>query len=272
MRRILQAAGVAILALGVTVCGDGPDPTSLMAPEGPSLAVIYDTVPAQWASTSYEISREVLAGDCGPHTSCWGAVTFDSTDVTIQPDLSYGWDAAFFTCPGPGGPAADTILSSDACWECRYGCETPYWACDDEDACILQRGVGNADCRGYVCPAGYDLIPGYDITEVPDCVKEIEVPDPPTVSLWGPDEVQPDEELCLWSASVSGGQSPFTYTWYNDGFWEQSGSSSTYTGGVRGDDTDGRFILKVIVTDDNNESDSDQILVMVDEMADICFH
>lgn len=274
MRKALLFVGALAVAMAPVGCDTGEEAAvALLGPHGPSLALTYDTVNADWAGTSYAISRDVIAGDCGMHVFeddlskqklC--PMTFDSTDVTIVVDDAdnMGWnDAAIFDC---GGGVRDTIFSSHSCWYCRYGCRDPYWACDGEDACVLREGVSKGDCRGYNCPDGYTMLE-YDLTEIPKCVKETTADGPVSVTIDGPTEIQ-EGGSCTWWANASGGSGSYSYNWYYEGSWVGSGDS--YTGGVLNGDTDTSFRLTVYASD-GSDSDNDEIFVSETPDAPLCF-
>jgi hypothetical protein len=274
MRKPMLFAAAMAVSLAPLGCDAGKDAAvALLGPQGPLLSVTYDTVTAEWAQTSYPISRYVIAGDCGMHVfeddaSKQGLcpMQFDSTDVTIVVDDAdnTGWfDAAIFDC---GGGVADTIFSSHSCWYCRYGCSDPYWACNGEDACVLEEGERGGDCRGYNCPTGYTML-DHDITEVPKCVKEITEPEVVDVTIDGPTEIQEDG-FCTWWANASGGSGSYSYSWYYDGSWVGSGDS--YTGGVLDGDIDTSFRLTVYAWDGSSTA-SEEIFVSESPNARICF-
>lgn len=262
MRRSILAPAAALFLIAGLACDPGLEgPTAPLTPDGPSLA-LYDTVLAQWAGTDYKITEAVIGPDCAPHTSCPPKSGY-TVDVLIDAGNSDFYDAAVFTC----GAITDTIWSSDSCWYCRAGCAN---ACTGgEDACVLQQGARDGDCRGYNCPSGYTMVEGYGLTEVPKCIKPVEDPGTPSVTLSGPTYIQPGSS-CTWTANGSGGTSPYTYTWYYDGMWRKAGSDNTYTGGVLSGDLNTEFVLKVIIKDANNETDSAEILVRESSAAKPC--
>lgn len=272
MRGFLYFLAAGLLAATLSACDASSDePDGLLGPDQASLSIIYDTVNAMPSGHGYEILPYVMAGDCGPHANCPnGPLRFTANDVEVEIDAhtSWYWDAAIFSCNGGG---ADTIFSSDSCWYCRYGCEDPYYACNGEEACILEQGAEEGDCRGYDCPAGYDMIQGYGLREVPQCVKAIQVADP-EVEISGPSQIMVDEDECTWTANMVSGTAHI-YTWYYDGSWQKSGSDNTYTGGVLSGDLNDEFWLKVIARDTTLDmTDSYQMLVQESASARPCFH
>jgi len=109
-------------------------------------------------------------------------------------------------------------------------------------------------------------------TEDPDGYRERLVQVGPSVlplevSISGPTMIQPDA-TCTWDAVVSGGLTPYTYSWYNDNWWVGSGSS--YTGGQLEGDADDRFVLKVEVDDEEGAHQYATMTVLVDPSAPIC--
>lgn len=87
------------------------------------------------------------------------------------------------------------------------------------------------------------------------------------VIISGPSQIAPGN-YGTWSAGVSNGTSPYSYTWFRKqypfGNWYQVGTNSYYTGtDINGSD----FVLKVEVTDAETKQGSDTQLVTVDESS-----
>jgi hypothetical protein len=86
----------------------------------------------------------------------------------------------------------------------------------------------------------------------------------PTVSIGGPSSVRPNAE-CLWFATVTGGEAPFTYSWSQtagtgysdgaDGYYATSSSS---------------YVLSVTITDNRGNHASASKGITVSSSARIC--
>lgn len=90
---------------------------------------------------------------------------------------------------------------------------------------------------------------------------------PLDVSISGPSLIQPDA-TCTWFSDVSGGESPYAYTWTNDGV--AVSDSASYTGGQLSDDTDDNFLLELFVDDSKEGVGSDSLRVFIDSDASMC--
>lgn len=90
------------------------------------------------------------------------------------------------------------------------------------------------------------------LNETATTVAEFRPPFPLEVMIQGPSYVRDGNEG-EWSADVSGGVSPYNYTWSkrkeNTSFWSQVSTSQTYS-----DVVEQEFDLKVEVTDQNSET------------------
>lgn len=101
-----------------------------------------------------------------------------------------------------------------------------FTSCDDYPAKgTLFTGVAFHTPTGLVTPSWSTIVPsapspscGFNVTTGTDSVHTIVNPPtiPPTISIDGPTRIQPGA-TCIWSASVSGGLSPYTYDWHMDG-------------------------------------------------------
>ena len=89
---------------------------------------------------------------------------------------------------------------------------------------------------------------------------------PSGVSISGPTSIRPDA-TCLWEGSVTGGTTPFSYTWEND--THIVSYTDSYTGGRLEGSSASSFVLKFTVSNDAGYS-YDQITVTVDPNAEVC--
>jgi hypothetical protein len=71
---------------------------------------------------------------------------------------------------------------------------------------------------------------------------------PLSVSIWGPSNPPAYTTNQTWSAAVSNGTAPYSYTWYRDGIF--AGNGASYSEDVY----DLPFQLQVIVTDGTGAS------------------
>jgi subtilisin family serine protease len=113
--------------------------------------------------------------------------------------------------------------------------------------------------------SGWDERYGYGLVDIPAALG---ITPFSSLSISGPEEIQPEEENCTWEAVVSGGSEPFTYTWRYDGYWVSSGTS--WTGGLNPLDEDEEFVLTLWLTDYWYHSISDTLLVTTSELARWC--
>lgn len=87
-----------------------------------------------------------------------------------------------------------------------------------------------------------------------------------SISISGPTTIRPGEQ-CLWTAYVSGGTAPYTYTWSTaHGDYEQASGDSFLAGA----DHEFRMRVDVDVTDANNVSGSESLYVDLDSGAPSC--
>lgn len=89
---------------------------------------------------------------------------------------------------------------------------------------------------------------------------------PSGLSITGPTRIQPGA-TCLWTGHVTGGTTPYTYSWTNDGFTVSN--TDSYRGGKLDGETGSSFMLEFIVINDAGQS-STQITVQEDSNAPIC--
>lgn len=86
---------------------------------------------------------------------------------------------------------------------------------------------------------------------------------PLSVDINGPSNVQPNAS-CYWSSTVSGGNSPYSYSWTKDGSDVGSESDITLDTGTSS------FTLKLDVTDVAGTTGSDEMNITVDSNAPQC--
>lgn len=89
---------------------------------------------------------------------------------------------------------------------------------------------------------------------------------PSGLSITGPTRIRPGA-TCLWTGNVTGGTTPYTYSWTNDGFTVSD--SISYRGGKLAGETGSTFVLEFTVINDAG-SNSTQITVQEDSTASIC--
>jgi len=88
-----------------------------------------------------------------------------------------------------------------------------------------------------------------------------------SVTISGPSEIQP-EAVCTWSASATGGQAPYQFSWYNDGI--PVGAGPYYTGGKDPASQSDHFTLRVDATDSGSGEGSATLVVYEDAQAMQC--
>lgn len=142
----------------------------------------------------------------------------------------------------------------------------------------LQREIQGYDGEGFpwaLEPADFSVTSGHSVTAndvkrlwrwhfMNETVVDPPTPDPPVVSLTGPDEVKPSTS-CTWWVSATGSD-PFTYQWYKDSSPVGAGDDEALisTGTTA-------FEVRIFVTDNAGQVGADTISVSVSSGADICF-
>ena len=88
-------------------------------------------------------------------------------------------------------------------------------------------------------------------------------PTPPSVSISGPASVR-SGSTCIWTANVSGGTPPYSYSWSTGGGYVPGGSEFTYT------NTGTNFTIYLAVSDAANTSNSASKDVTISSSAPTC--
>lgn len=89
---------------------------------------------------------------------------------------------------------------------------------------------------------------------------------PSGVAISGPTEIQPDA-TCFWEGSTTGGTTPLSYRWTNDGL--EVSTTDSYVGGKDPGSMGSSFVLTFTVTNDAGSS-STQITVTENANAPMC--
>lgn len=201
-----------------------------------------DTSPCEFNPSSNSGSHVDLAAPF------WALSTVPN-DQYEDETASPGWCGTSMSTPHVSGAAA--LLRADH----------PTWTNQQ----IVDQLIATAEDRGT---SGRDDFFGHGIVDAAEALGVTEPsPDPPSVAIDGPTQIQPDA-TCTWFSDVSGGTPPYSYYWTNDGQFVSS--DPDYTGGKLGGSTKDYFDLKLTVTDAASASNSHEIRVNENESAPMC--
>lgn len=242
-----------------------------------ALMELDDTVSVSFG----HIARPFYSGKWGGSTNIKGRFWItDSYYTAIQGDTVHkvgavtGWTA---------GPIIDPDVD-------RRGAGTPYWNIEqveveagalggDSGSPVFEMGTyGRVSLAGILWGGGLETpdstffyTPLWNIQEEFGGYIDV-ITDSPSlpsgVSISGPTTIQPDA-TCLWEGSVSGGTTPFSYTWENN--THIVSYTDSYTGGKLSGSSGSSFVLKFTVTNDAG-STYDQITVTLDSNAPECVY
>ncbi|HYW11702.1 MAG TPA: hypothetical protein VE871_07075, partial [Longimicrobium sp.] len=87
-----------------------------------------------------------------------------------------------------------------------------------------------------------------------------------TISILGPTDIVPGEQ-CMWTADVTGGTGPYTYTWSTAHADYEQSSGDTFIGGA---DHESQMRVDVSVTDANSGFGTAYLYVDLDYGAASC--